>query len=564
MKNIPYQRKIYEELQKRLQGYSAKVMKIYESIALEASKIAASTSYGTEETKPFRFKDYPKTGDRINRLMRSFVGNMQVLIYNGISEEWKNSNLVQDLLANGVLKAYNAQVNGRKYKIYYQQNSEAEQAFKKRAENGLTISDKLWTQSKELREELEDTISVAIRKGTSAITLSKRVSKYLQDFDTFQKDYKDLYGKASTVHDCEYRSMRLAASEINMAYRQAENERWQQFDFVVGYKIRPSHTAKRKADICDILAGNYPKDFVWTGWHPLCKDYKVAILSTEEEFFSGAETSVNEVKDVPDAFKQYIVANAYRIQKARAKGTEPYFVRDNKEVIDRILKETPKKEVYLPKKVDDTAIWEQNTTETEKKLGVTRGKEMTFEEADELRGNRNYPTGEHKYKVNCQSCVVANELRRRGYDVTARGNNESGDIPDRLSRLTNWAWIDPTTGKTPSKMIAGGVEVKGYKVKTKTLPQTMKDFAELTKDAGRYHVDFTWKKKNGQKKWTGHIITAERKESGELVIYDPQNGKKIDNFRSYCNDVYLKTGIRILRVDNLLINTEIIEGIVYK
>lgn len=526
--------------------------------------MASMTSYGTEETKPFRFKDYPKTKAGIEKLMKSFVSNMQALIYSGISEEWKNSNLIQDLLANNVLSSYNAQVHGERYKMYYRTNSEAEAAFKKRAENGLTISDKLWAQSKELREELEDTISVAIRKGTSAITLSKRVSKYLNDFDTFQKDYKDLYGKATNVHDCEYRSIRLAASEINMAYRTAEQKRWEQMDFVVGYRIRPSQTAKRKTDICDILAGDYPKDFIWTGWHPLCKDFKVSIRKTKEEWASGSKTSVNEVKDVPDAFKQYIGTNAYRIQQARAKGTEPYFIRDNKELIDRILTDKPKKDVYLPKGVSDASIWEQNTTETEKKLGITKGKEMTFDEADELRGNRNYPTGERKYRVNCQSCVVANELRRRGFDITARGNNENGDIPDRLSTLTNWAWIDPETGKMPKKEIAGGQEFKGYNIRTKTLPQTMKEFGELTKDVGRYHVDFTWKKERGEKIWTGHIITAERMADGKLVIYDPQNGKIIDNFRKYCERVYLKFGIRCLRVDNKLINTDIIDGITYK
>ena len=555
---IPNQRKAYDELSKRLQGYSAKVIKIYEDIALEAAKMASMTSYGTDETKPFRFNDYPKTKAGVQRLMYGFVSQMQALIYSGISEEWKNSNLLQDLLANKVLKAYDAQVHGEKYKMYYRTNSEAEKAFKKRAENGLTISDKLWNQSKELKKELEETISVAIRKGTSAITLSKRVSKYLQDFDKFQKDYKDLYGKASKVHDCEYRSMRLAASEINIAYRTAEQERWEQMDFVVGYKIKPSDTNHPKFDICDILAGNYPKDFIWSGWHPLCRDYKVAILMTEDEFFSGATESKNEVKDVPDAFKQYIGTNAYKIQLARAKGTEPYFIRDNKEIIDRILSDKPKKDIYLPKNVNDASIWEQNTTETEKKLGITKGKEMTFEEANELKGNVNYGSG-RAYSINCQSCVVANELRRRGFDITAHGNFEKGDIPQKLSYQTNWAWIDPETNQMPKKLRAGGLYIDGYSLKTKTYTKMLKEFEELTKETGRYHIDCGWKQSR-----SGHIITAERKADGKLVIYDPQNGKIINDFKAYSKRFSLKNGIGIVRVDNKLINTEIIDGIVHK
>lgn len=554
----PNQRKAYEELNKRLQGYSAKVMKIYESIALEASRMVSATSYGTDETKPFRFKDYPKTKAGVQKLMNGFVSQMQTLIYSGISEEWKNSNLLQDLLANKVLSAYDAQVNGQKYKMYYRTNSEAEKAFKQRRDNGLNLSDKLWKQSKELRDELEETISVAIRKGTSAITLSKRVSKYLEDFDTFQKDYKELYGKASNVHDCEYRSIRLAASEINIAYRTAEQERWKQMDFVVGYKIKPSDTNHPKFDICDILAGDYPKDFIWTGWHPLCRDYKVAILMTEDEFFSGAKESKNEVKDVPDAFKQYIGTNAWKIQQARKKGTEPYFIRDNKELIDRILTEPPKKDVYLPKDVSDVSIWEQNTTETEKKLGITKGKEMTFEEANELKGNVNYGYG-RMYSINCQSCVVANELRRRGFDVTAHGNKKDGGIPEQLSTKTHWAWIDPDTNQMPKKQKAGGIYFKGYEMKNKTYTQMLKEFQELTKEVGRYHLDWGWKRSN-----SGHIITAERLDDGTLVVYDPQNGKKIADFKKYAKDFSLRYGINVLRVDNKLINTNIIDGVVHK
>lgn len=52
---------------------------------------------------------------------------------------------------------------------------------------------------------------------------------------------------------------------------------------------------------------------------------------------------------------------------------------------------------------------------------------MTFEEANELRGNINFGKG-NEYGVNCQSCVVANELRRRGYDVTALPNLEKKGI----------------------------------------------------------------------------------------------------------------------------------------
>lgn len=270
----PNQKRKYGELNKRLAKYVMLVESIYEDLNLEAAKIVGITDFTIDSDRPFMWSDYPQTRKRIRDLQERFVEDIGAVIYSGTSEEWKNSNEVQDLLANKVLQTYGATIGKEKYEILYQPNNDALKAFQQRKDKGFTISDKLWNQSTLYKQELEEAISCAIQKGTSAIILSKQISKYLLDFPQLQKDYKERFGKASRAMDCEYRSIRLAASEINMAYRQAENLRWQQMDFVVGYEIKLSnnHTCNGKPfqDICDILAGKYPKDFQWTGWHPLC------------------------------------------------------------------------------------------------------------------------------------------------------------------------------------------------------------------------------------------------------------------------------------------------------
>ena len=66
--------------------------------------------------------------------------------------------------------------------------------------------------------------------------------------------------------------------------------RWQQMDFVVGQEIHLSgnHTCKGKdgkphkfEDMCDKLAGKYPKDFKFTSWHPHCRCYASCQNSTK-------------------------------------------------------------------------------------------------------------------------------------------------------------------------------------------------------------------------------------------------------------------------------------------
>lgn len=351
----PNQKNKYGELSKRLAGYVSLIQSVYETLNLEAAKLVENLGIDDAVEEPFSFSHYPETQKKMAEIQKRFVEDIGAVIYRGTGDEWKNSNEVQDLLANNVLKAYEAVVDKEKYKVLYQTNSDALEAFQNRKDKGFNVSDKLWSQSSVYKKELEDAISCAIEKGMSAVTLSKRISKYLQDFPQLQKDYKEKFGIASKAMDCEYRSIRLAASEINMAYRAAENKRWEQMDFVVGYEIKLSgnHTLNGKpfTDICDTLAGKYPKDFVWTGWHPLCRCYKIPILKTEEEFWSwdgrseASTDSVNSVRDVPDQFKKWVLENSVRIEKANANGTLPYFLKDNKEIFQNISTEKSVSEV---------------------------------------------------------------------------------------------------------------------------------------------------------------------------------------------------------------------------
>ena len=244
-----------------------------------------------------------------------------------------------------MLKAYGGKRKGR----YYQVNNDALQAFQRRRDSGMNLSQKLWNQAEDYKRGLEHTLSVAIEKGMSAVTLSKRVSKYLEDFPSMKKDYGERFGRATDIHDCEYRSIRLARSEINMAYRSAEQMRWEQMDFIIGYEVKLSGNHNCKGvpqgafyDICDELKGRYPKDFKWLGWHPNCRCYVVPIIKSEERFWEDEDKRGDdneEITELPDNFKQWAVQNKDRIDKAESRGTQPYFVKDNRERIKRAIKQ---------------------------------------------------------------------------------------------------------------------------------------------------------------------------------------------------------------------------------
>lgn len=328
---LPNQKKAYKELSKRLAGYMMRVRNIYDGLNEKAAMLVESVGY--EGLAEFSFNDYPEIEREVKRLLSQFVGEMQTLIYSGTSSEWKSSNTFQDAVADKALKYYRAQIHGDKFKHYYRDNSDQLKAFLQRKENGLNLSSKLWNQSKNYKEALEATISTAIEKGMSAVTLSKRLSKYLNDWPSLQADYQERYGKATNIYDCEYRSLRLARNEISMAYRSAEQARWQQFDFILGYKIKLSDSHPRY-DICDDLAGDYPKDFKFRGWHPNCLCYTVPIVMSEDEYWSeNRENSPNMVTAPPENFGKWVSENSERIDEARSRGTLPYWVMDNREFV---------------------------------------------------------------------------------------------------------------------------------------------------------------------------------------------------------------------------------------
>lgn len=370
-------------LNKRLAAYTIAVQDILEDLNKQACHIAGRTGYSADSELPFSFNDYPQTKAAIERLKQQYVSDLKTFITTNTTKEWRNSNVVQDLLVHKVFTESKMQIDGVKRKHLYQTNPEALKAFQNRRINQQgTLSTTLWKQSDDYLDELERTIGTAIKKGTSAVTLSKQVSKYLQDFDKLKADYKEQYGKAIDVKDCEWRAARLARSEINMAYRTAEQTRWQQMDFVLGYEIQLSKT-HTDVDICDDLCGRYPKDFVWTGWHPNDKCYAVPILMSEDDFVrwnNGEPVSAKPIEDVPPQFKRWVADNADKIQSSKSL---PYFVRDNRAVVNDIVgkplvtkqdavigsnpsakeKSSPFSEDSYTKERKDSAVWDKGNGE---------------------------------------------------------------------------------------------------------------------------------------------------------------------------------------------------------
>ena len=290
-----------------------------------------------------------------------------------------------------------------------------------------------------------------------------------------------------------------------------------------------------------------------------------------------AYQSPNLVRNVPDKFSKWCERNAKKLDLARKSGKLPYFVKDNQKVVGdllgwkekQIVKPISSREKILAaakarheartdKQINDiltrwderkyTSAQKQNFKVIENKMGLKRGISMDFEKANQGKGNIDYKSGLTAFRVNCQSSVVAHELRMRGFDVTAQPNWQKGDDPNKLSHGTWKCWIkaDGTPFDMPERF-AYKISKNGNYI---GLPykETIQQINEHTKEVGRYHVSFGWK---GEK--YGHIVTMERKADGTALWYDPQTGRRDFFDREYAKKI---KGVRAYRVDNLLFDAK--------
>lgn len=365
----------------RTEAYAAKVQQLYD----ETVKRIVELNKKLPELKDGEMFSFDAQTEKIRmdveRCLRQLHSVATTAIQSGIKLEWNIANAECDKL---VKSQFGKKVmESSQMAAWMKRNNDAMKAFMSRSNAGMNLSQRVWKSTRQLRDEMEIAITVSIGDGTSAATLSRRVREYLNDPDLMFRRfrYKDpktgewkrkwkkrvidpATGKVSFVdydkdsyHDqwtgpgyyksAAQNAMRLARTETNIAYRRADHTRWQQMDFVLGQKIQLSRSHP-KYDICDKLQGEYPKDFVFDGWHPQCFCFTTPILLDEDEFdkimdSDDWETEMEragqqrEIKEYPQGFQSWVRDNADNITASRARGTEPYFIRNNAGIIDRIL-----------------------------------------------------------------------------------------------------------------------------------------------------------------------------------------------------------------------------------
>ena len=345
---------------RNVEAYKREVQKIFDEATKEALRMGIRLDADTG--KPFSFDDYPETKRKFEALMAKMHQRIMAVVRNGVDAEYELAKDSAGAQIRSVFPALSAaQISEQLRKLA---NSNAKAAFEQRRKRGLGLSDKVWQYTGQYKQELEMALDIGIGDGKSAQALSREVRRYLKQPNMLFRKVRDKHGvlhlskRAKAYHPGRgvYRSsaknaLRMVATETNIAYRSADYLNTKASPWIVGIRIVLSnnHTCKDSqgvaqpfTDICDKLAGRYPKDFKFTGWHPNCRCHIEYIHKTDAEverdtkrMLRGekpieAHESKNYVGELPKSFKDWYDGNKERISRSK---TTPYFIEDNKKLI---------------------------------------------------------------------------------------------------------------------------------------------------------------------------------------------------------------------------------------
>lgn len=301
----------------------------------------------------FAFKDYPQLYSEVQDILQKLAYSVSTCIGLADEKEWIAACKKNDAFIDAIFDT--TKLSKERLEQLHDRNLDALKTFQKRKIDGMNLSQRVWKYVDQYKDQIEQGLDVGLGEGRSATQLARDLKQNLREPDRLYRRVRNKRGNlvlsknAKAYHPGRgvYRSsvknaQRLTRSEINMAYRESDQLRWQSMDFIVGYEIhRSTHEPLCKCKLCERLVGTYPKWFKFKGWHPQCMCYVTPILGDDETFNENElgdlkaalrgtpyqhKAPKNMINDVPDEFKKWVDEN---IGKQEDWASTPYFIKDN-------------------------------------------------------------------------------------------------------------------------------------------------------------------------------------------------------------------------------------------
>lgn len=321
----------------------AKLKRAYNKVI---KRILAGKTLPKTLRKNFKLATLPDINNELKKAMVDFRAELMSIYASGLNYSWELANRkTNEFIAKNIdTKGFTPEMK----KLIKSPNKLALEAFINRRQAGLNLSDRVWKYTGQFKLNIEQVIEDGIRNRQSVSTVARNLQQYLVEPDKKFRRVRNAADKlvpstpAKNYHPGQgiYKSSylnakRLAFQEINMAYRLADQAKFKQLPFIVGYEVKlsPNHP---KYDICDSLQGRYPTSFVFRSWHVFCICYVVPIFADTDEIVAFQEaqkagkrfTFTNVVPNgIPARVKRWVRNNSEELERYKRL---PYFMADNK------------------------------------------------------------------------------------------------------------------------------------------------------------------------------------------------------------------------------------------
>lgn len=232
----------------------------------------------------------------IEKSLSGLHDSLLKLVTDASVQSWNRGNKKADDLVEGFIKDLSVSETLRDK--LFSRNADELQAFLKRKDGeGLTLSDRVWNIAGGMKDNLEFYLSSGLSAGRPAALISQDVRQLLNEPGRRFHRVRDKEGKlvmsqpmkdyhpGRGVYRSAYKNaLRLTATQTNISYREADHDRWQKMDFVLGIEIERSPSHRGACPVCDAMVGKYSKEYKFTGFHPFCICIATPILMDHEEF----------------------------------------------------------------------------------------------------------------------------------------------------------------------------------------------------------------------------------------------------------------------------------------
>ena len=277
---------------------------------------------------------------RIEKLLVQLHDDLLVNFDANTRAAWEEANKNVDAMLADFIRGLPISETARRG--MFARNAHAFRRFMQRKEAGMNLSERIWKATESAKENLAFFVASGVAEGRPAALISQDIRALLLEPDRRFHRIRNAAGQlvpsrpmrayhpgAGIYRSSYMNALRVGATETNIAYHEADHERWQRLDFVLGVKVERSGTSAKPCPVCDAMQGTYPKGFKFLPWHPFCICHATPVMLSGSEFtdflITGHVPDGRVLRDMPQRALEYVESHPYYRNSYSYRHNVPFF-----------------------------------------------------------------------------------------------------------------------------------------------------------------------------------------------------------------------------------------------